>query len=204
MALSDQIALSMTADRRKDSEPISTPKAVATMALLYLMFPLPTIWWARQYCLLDREECGYDGIVETIATNWLLQAACFFVVGLLIFITAHVVARARQGTLGIQQDADEKTFNFNGYLVTVISYTFFLGSALAVLIDGAKSLEPFSIEATDSYFWKSYGALIGIFVVATVLWHVNEYSARPAPKFLQAVLFVASLGSLCWAGRLPV
>ena len=186
----------MTDKQLQESKPISTAKAVVLMVPLYLLIPLPTIWGARQFCLLDREECGYEGIVETIASNWMLQVACFLVIGILIFVTAHIVIRARQGTLGIQQDADERRFNFNGYLLTVIAYTLFVGVALAVLIDAAKSLEPFSIEAMDSYFWKSYGALIGIFVVATFLWHMNEYSARPAPKLLQAVLFMASLGGL--------
>lgn len=194
----------MTDKRLQESKQISTTKAIVLMVPLYLLIPLPTILGARQFCLLDREECGYRGIVETIASNWMLQIACFLVIGLLMFITAHVVIRARQGMLGIQQDADEQRFNFNGYLLTVITYTLFVGVALAVLIDAGKSLEPLSIEAVDSYFWKSYGALIGIFVVATVLWHMNDYSARPAPKLLQAVLFVASLGGLYWVGRLPI
>lgn len=194
----------MTDKRLQESKPISTAKAVVLMVSLYLLIPFPMIRWARQFCLLDREECGYTGIVETIASDWMLQVAFFFVIGLLIFITAHVIIRVRQGTLGIQQDADEQRFNFNGYLLTVIAYTLFVGIALVVLIDAASSLEPFSIEATDSYFWKSYGVLIGTFVVATVLWHLNDYSARPAPKLLQAVLFVASLGGLYWVGRLPI
>ena len=183
---------------------MSTGKAFVWMVPLYLLIPFPTIWSARQFCLLDREECGFEGIVETIASNWMLQVACVLVIGILVFITAHVVVRARQGTLGIQQDDDEQRYNFNGYFVTVIVYTVFVVVALVVLIDAAKSLEPFSIEAMDSYFWKSYGALLGIFVVATVLFHLNEYSARPAPKLLQAVLFLASLGGLYWVGRLPV
>ena len=194
----------MTDKRLQEPKPISTAKAVVLMVPLYLLIPLPTIWGARQFCLLDREECGYEGIVETIASNWILQVACLLVIGLLIFITAHIVVRARQGTLGVQQDADEQIFNFNGYLITVIAYALFVGVALAVLIDAAKSLESSSIEAINSYFWKSYGALMGIFVVATVLWHLNDYSARPAPKLLQAALFIASLGGLYWAGRLPI
>jgi len=194
----------MTDNRLQESKPISVAKAVALMVPLYLLIPLPTIWWARQFCLLDREECGYGGIVETIASNSFLQVACLLAIGLLIFITAHVIVRARQGTLGIQQDADEQRFNFNGYLLTVIAYALFMGVALAVLIDAAKSLESLSIESIDSYFWKSYGARIGIFVVATVLWHLNEYSARPAPKLLQAILFIASLGGLYWVGKLPI
>lgn len=194
----------MTNYRLQESKPISTVEAVVFMVLPYLLIPLPTILWARQFCLLAREECGFGGIVESIASNWLLHVACFFVIGLLIFITAHVVIRVRQGTLGIQQDADEQRFDFNGYILTVVAYTLFVGVTLAVLIDAAKSLEPFTIEATDSYFWKFYGAIIGISVIATVFWHLNEYSARPAPKVLQGVLFFASLGGLYWAGRLPI
>jgi hypothetical protein len=204
IALERDIAFSMTDKQLQEPKPISTAKAVVLMVPLYLLIPLPTIWGARQLCLLDREECGYGDVVDTIASNWMLQVACLLVVGLLVFITAHMAIRARQGTLGIQQDADEKRFNFNGYLLTVVAYALFVGVALAVLIDAANSLEQLSIEAMDSYFWKSYGALIGILVVATVLWHMNEYSARPAPKLLQAVLFLASLGALYWVGRLPI
>ncbi len=194
----------MTDDPTQESKPISGAKAVALIVPLYLLIPLPTIWGARQFCLLDRDDCGFRGIVETIGSNLLLQIVCLLLIGLLIFITAHMAVRARRGTLGIQQDDDEKRYDFNGFLVTVIAYATFLGVASAVLIDATKSLETFSIEAMDSYFWKSNGALLGISVVATVLWHMNDFSARPAPKILQAVLFIASLGSLYWVSKLPV
>jgi hypothetical protein len=194
----------MTDDPIQEPKAISGVKAVAWLVPLYLLIPLPTIWWTRKICLLDRDDCGYRGIIETIESSLLLQIVCLLLIGLLIFITAHIVVLARRGTLGVQQDGDEKRYGFNGLLVTVVTYAAFLGIASAVIVDAADSLEPFSIEAVDSYFWKSYGALIGVGVLATVLWHINEYSARPAPKLLQAVLFAASLGGIYWIGKLPV
>jgi len=194
----------MPDDPIQESKPISGTKAVALMVPLYLLILLPAIWRARQICLLDRDDCGFVGIVETIESSLLLQVACLLLGGLLVFITAHVALRARRGTLGVREEEDERRYGFNGLLMTVIAYAVYMGIATAILIDGAHSLEPFSIDAVDSYFWRSYGSLIGISLMATVLWHANEYSVRSAPKLLQAVLLIASLGGLYWMGRMPL
>ncbi len=190
-------------DRRAESTtPISTCKALGLLVPIYLLITLPVVWRIRQICLIDRNECAYRDLVDTVASSKLLMATCVLIVGLLVFLTAHVVKRARNNTLGVEEDTNERRFNGNGYLVAVVITALYLGGSVALLMDAAEGLEPFDIDKADAYFWKSFWVMQGTLILGLLLWHFNDYFLRPVSRVFLAVLFFASLSFLFWMTRL--
>jgi hypothetical protein len=177
---------------------MSIPKAVGYLMLLYLLIAAPAVWQVRKICLIERDDCDYHGLLDTVASSWSLLVSCLLVIGSLVFFSAYVYMRARDNTLEIEQDSPGREFNVNGYLVLLVVFPLYFGGSLVVLLSAAKALESSSFEAIDSFFWKSIWATMGSLIVFSALWHFNEYLVKPASRILLFLLFFLTLGSISW------
>jgi len=195
------VADSMTTQPSEKTAPMPLGKAIGWLVPLYLLIALPTIWRIREICLLQRDECGYHGLLETVLSERLILIASVLILGLLVVLTSHVLARARAGTLGVELDPPGRRLNVSGLMVALVVSVLYTSGSLVILTSAASELEPFSVEKADSFFWKSMWAIQGTMFVFLALWHLNDYFVRPASKTALILLFFVTLGSVYWIGR---
>jgi hypothetical protein len=143
-------------------------------------------------------------MVDTVVSSKILVAGCVVLAAVLVHLTFHVITRARNNTLGVEDDSDDRRFNVNGYLVVIIITMLYAGGSAALLMDAAKDLEPFDVEKVDAYFWKAFWVSQGVLVIGLILLHLNDYLVRPVSRLFLAVLFLASLGGLYWVVQLEI
>lgn len=170
----------------------------------YALVLLPAVWQIRSICLLERDECGSADLAETVVSSRLILAACVLLVVVLLSLTFSMVGKVRNNTVGVDTSVVTRRFNVNGYVFALAVYGLYAGISVALLLDAANDLEPFSIEKADAHFWKAYGTMTGTVVVGGLLWHLNEYFTRPASWPFQAILFLVTLGVVYRAAQLPV
>lgn len=182
--------------QRDKNAPMSIGKAIGGLLLIYVLIAGLAVWKIREICLLQRDNCGYHGLVETVLSEPLVMIASAIFLGLLIFITLHVLSRARDGTLGIEQDPPRRKFNINGFWVSLVVFLLYLGGSSMLLISGA--VDPSQIDPDNANFfvWKTLGPLYGSAFVFIILWHLNDYFVKPAPAIVLLLLFAVTFGSI--------
>ncbi len=177
---------------------MSLGKALGGLLLIYLLIGGSAIWQLRRNCLLQRDSCDYYDLLDWVLTDPISLIASVIFLGLLVFITWQFIALARANKLGIQEDTPEPRFNVSGLLVALIVFALYLGGSLAVLTSAANQLEPLDFDKMDSFFWKSLLTIKGSAIVLVVLWHLNDYFAKPASGITLLLLFGATFGSISW------
>ncbi len=168
------------------------------LLLLYLLISVPAIWQIRELCLLQRDVCDYQGLLDTVSSSWLVAVASALIMGLMVFITAHVAIRARAGTLGIERAEPRRRFKVNGSLVSVVVFALYAGLSFVVLTSAGSALQPFDADDAEAFFWRVFWAVQGAVITLTILWHINEYLEKPASRIVLLGLFLTTLGSIYW------
>lgn len=178
---------------------MSKAKGIGFLALFWLVIVSSLAWQVRDICLLQRDACDYYDLIDTVFSSRFVTIACVLFIGLLIFVTTHVVARLRANTLGIQQDEPPKRqFNINGHFVAIFVFALYLGGSLVILMSAAGDLEPFHVDKFESFMWKAVWTAHGSLLLAIVVWHLNHYFVKPASIILLIILSCVTLGSIYW------
>ena len=181
---------------------MSIAKAIGFLVLFYLLILGSVVWQVRQICLIQRDECGYYDFLDTVFSSRLITIACAMFVGLMVFVTAHVVSRLRDNTLGIEQEEPpRRQFNVNGNLVALIVFALYFGGSCVVLTSAASNLTPFHEDKLESFFWRVVWAAQGPLILPLVIWHLNDYLVKPASKILLFLLSCITLVSVLWVVR---
>ena len=168
------------------------------LGLLVVYFSIAglAVWKIREICLLRRDDCGYHGLIETVLSERLVMIASLILLSLLVFITFHVLARARDGTLGVEQDPPERKFNVSGFWVSIVVFLMYLGGSMVFLTIGAISPSEIGPDNVNSFVWTTLGPLYGAAIVFVVLWHLNDYFTKPVSTIVLLALFAATFGSI--------
>ena len=181
---------------------MSIAKGISFLVLFYLLISGSVIWQVRQICLIQRDECGYYDFLDTVFSSRLITIACAMFVGLMIFITTHVVSRLRDNTLGIEQEEPpRRQLNVNGHLVALVVFALYLSGSLVVLTSAAGNLTPFHEDKLESFVWKAVLAAQGPLILSMVIWHLNDYFVKPASKILLLLLSCITLVPVLWLVR---
>ena len=181
-------------------EPMPLYKAIGGLLLVYAAIGGYALWQLRQFCLLEREDCGVSGLLETTLSNRFTLIGSILVLAVLLQITWHVVGLARSGKLGVEEDPPEPKLNANGTVIAIVVFVLFLAISLAIQISALNDTGMLLDSASATlYALKLNGPLIvGPFVFG-VLWIVNDYFSKPAPGIVLLLLFFATFGALYWA-----
>ena len=171
-------------------------KAYRGLLLIYLLIVGLAVWKIRGICLLRRDDCGPLGLLDTVLSERLVMIGSAILLSLLVFITFHVLARARDGTLGAEQESPERKFKFNGLWVSIVVFLLYLGGSSVVVMSG--SIGPYDIgpDNVNSFVWTTLGPLYGCAFVFIVLWHLNDYFVKPASAIVLFLLFAATFASI--------
>jgi hypothetical protein len=181
---------------------MSITKGIGFLLLFYLIISGSVVWRVRQICLLQLDECGYYDLLDTVFSSRLITTAIAMFVGLMVFVTAHVISRLRNNTLGIEQEEPPKRrFKVNGNLVAFIVFALYLGGALMVLTRAAGNLTAFHEDKLESFIWTMALVAQGPLILPLVLWHLNDYLVKPASKILLFLLPCLTLIPIFWAIR---
>lgn len=177
---------------------MSIARGISFLVLFYLLIAGSVYWRIREICLLQRDNCDVYDFLDTVFSSRLITIACAVFIGLLIFVTAHVFARLKNNTLGIDLDPPGCQFNLNGNMLALVVFSLYLAGALALLTSAASDLEPFHEDKVIALFWRAFWVTQGSLVLLMVVWHLNDYFVKPASKLLLFVLFGATLGTVAW------
>ena len=175
-------------------------KAVGGLLLVYASIGGYAVWQLRQFCLLEREDCGAPALLETMLSNRFMLIGSILVLAVLLQITWHVIKLARAGELGVEEDPPEPKFDVSGVVVAIVVFVLYLGVSLAFVLsalnDTGDLLDPMSASL---FAWKLNAPMIIAPIVFAVLWHINDYFSRPAPGIVLLSLFFATGGAIYWA-----
>ena len=188
----------VTSHTSENAAAMSIAKGIGFLVLFYLLIAGSVVWRVRELCLLQHDGCDYYDLLDTVFSSRLITIACAVFVGLLIFVTAHVVARLRDNTLGIDLDPPERQYNVNGYMVALVVFPLYLGGALVLLTSAASDLGQFHEDKVISFFWRAFWVMQGSLILLMIVWHLNDYFVKPASRILLFLIFIVTLGSIGW------
>jgi hypothetical protein len=178
------------------NEPQPIGKAIRVLLPIYVLIGGFAIWQVRKTCLLQRDDCDYYGLLESVLSDRLLLIGSVIILGVLLQITWHIVGLARAGKLGIQQDPPERKFNVSGLMVALVVFLVYLGGSLVILISTTNDLGQFDAGNPNIFVWTIMGPQYGCAFVFMVLWHLNEYFVKPVSNIVLLLLFLATFGSI--------
>ena len=175
---------------------MTTGQAVGGLLLIYALIGGFATWKIRNICLLQRDDCGFRGLLETVLSERLVLIGSIVLLGLLVFMTLHVIVRARDGTLGVAQDPPRRKFDVNGLWVSLVVFALYLGGSAAFIASGA--IDPSQINSgnASAFVWKTLAPMYGSALVFLILYHLNDYFSKPVPTIVLLLLFAATLGSV--------
>ena len=182
--------------RSGNSKPMSMGKAVGWLLLLYVLIAGSAVWRIREICLLRRDDCDFHGLLETVLSERLVIIGSALLLGLLVFITVRVFARARDGTLGVVEEPPGRKFNVNGVWVSLAVFLLYLGGAAVFLMYGAVDPSQIEPDNVNTFVLGTLGPMYGCAIVFFVLWHANDYFLRPASTLVLILLFAMTFGSV--------
>ncbi len=177
-------------------DPQSIGKAILVLLPIYVLIGGFAIWQVRKTCLLQRDDCDFYGLFESVLSDRLLLIGSVIILGVLFQITWHIVGLARAGKLGIQQDPPERKFNVSGLMVALVVFLVYLGGSLVILISATNDLGQFDADNPNIFVWTIMGPQYGCALVFMVLWHLNEYFVKPVSNIVLLLLFLATFGSI--------
>lgn len=163
---------------------------------VYLLIAGLAVWKIRAICLLRRDDCGPAGILETVLADRLVMLASVILVGMLVFLTFHIVARALAGTLDDEEAPPRRRLNVNGLWVSIAVCALYLVGSYIFMMTGAISPNDVNPENVNAFVWTTLGPLYGSAFVFTLLWHLNDYFVKPVSNVVLLLLFAATFASI--------
>ena len=185
----------------EDNVPMPVARALGALLVVYALILGPAIWKIRSACLVLHDNCNYHGLVEFVLSEPYMVAGSAILLGAIITITWHFAGLARSNRLGIEADELERRWNVNGLMVSLLVFVLYLGVGLTILTGTASALDIREIGSVDTFFWTAFVTIKGSAIVYLVLWHVNDYFAKPAPGIVLLLLFGVTFGSLYWLAK---
>lgn len=176
------------------NEPQSIGKAILFLLPIYLVIGGFAIWQLRKTCLLQRDDCDYAGLLESVLSNRVLLLGSVIVLAVLLQITWHTVGLARTGQLGVQQDPPEPKFNVSGLIVALVVFSVYLGGSFLILTGATNEFGVLDTDQPNIFVWKLMGPQYGCALVFLVLWHLNEYFVKPVSNGVLLLLFLTTFG----------
>ena len=177
-------------------EPQSIGKAILFLLPIYLLIGGFAIWQVRKSCLLQRDDCDYAGLLESVLSNRVLLAGSVIGLAVLLQVTWHTVGLARTGQLGVQQDPPEPKFKVNGLAVALVVFLIYLGGSFLILMGATNEVGLLHTDKPNTFVWKIMGPQYGCTLVFLVLWYLNDYFIKPASNLVLFLLFLTTFGSL--------
>ena len=184
----------MSDDRR---EPMSVGKGIAALLVICGLIGGVAVWQIRQTCLVVSDACDFPGLVALALSDRLLLLGSLIVLAALIHITWIFVRLIRAN----EPDADGHDagpqFNVSALPVVLVIFLLWLGGSM-LMVFGAVTEHLDDILDPDKaswFVWAIVLALHGTIVIYAILWHVNDYFAKPVSVVLLIFLLLATLGS---------